>query len=155
MGNKSSSSYTKLADKGKVCLVFPCYLAINKITHRARCVCYCGRKTDNPDDMVVLTHRFCLPDKKIGFHFFTLNNVYEGEPFVLEESLINMYPAPDILQDDKVWEKPITKNLYDALIKRYDWQYHIEGNLQNQTKPWTFVWTMKQKKELTILNVFQ
>lgn len=155
MGNKSSSSYTKLKDKGKVCIVFPCYLAINKITHRAKCVCNKGKKTDNVEEMVVLTHRFCLPDKKIGFHFFKLNNVYEGEEFVLEESLINMYPAPDILQDDKVWEKPITKNLYDTIVERYDWQYDTEGNLQNQTKPWNFIWTIKQKKELNRLNILQ
>lgn len=155
MGNKSSSTYTKLKDKDNVCIVFPCYLAINKITHRARCVCNKGKKTDNAEEMVVLTHRFYLPDKKIGFYFFKSNYIYE-DPFVLEDSLITMYPAPVILHDDKVWEKPITKNLYDALIERYDWLYDTDGKEKNKNNEnWSFVWTMKQKKELTILNVFQ
>ena len=154
MGNKSSSTYTKLKDKGNVCIVFPCYLAINKITHRAKCVCYCGRKSDNPDDMVVFINRFYLPDKKIGFYFFKPNYIYE-DPFVLEDSLITMYPAPYSISNEE-FEKIITKNLYDAIVERYNWLYDTDGKEKNKNNEnWSFVWTMKQKKELTILNVFQ
>jgi hypothetical protein len=154
MGNKYSSSYTKLKDKvkDKVCVVFPCYLAINKITHRAKCVCNCGKMSDNPDDIVVFINRFYLPDKKIGFYFFKLNNVYDGEPFVLEDSLIIMYPTPNC-QPNEEFEKIITKNLYDVIVERYKWQYDADGKLQNHTKPWNFIWTIKQKKELERLNV--
>ena len=109
MGNRPS--YIKLlSDEDKVCVVYPCYLAINNITHQARCVCHKGKTTDNPDEMVVLTNRFYLPDLKIGFYFFKENNNYYGEPFVLEDCLINMYPAPFVPPDhEKKWEKHITK----------------------------------------------
>ena len=157
MGNKLSSSYKNLKEKGKICIVFPCYLAINKITHRAKCVCHCGRKTDNPDDMIVITNNFYLPDLKIGFHFFKQDNVYQhnvGENFVLEDSLINMYPVTNCKSYEN-FEKIITKNLYNAIVERYNWLYDFDGKQKNQTKPWNFIWTIKQKKELERLNVFQ
>lgn len=155
MGNQNS--YVKLHSEGKVCVVFPCYLAIHKTTHEARCVCNSGMKTDNPEEMVILTNRFYLPDKKIGFHFFKLNNVYEGEPFVLEDSLIHMYPSPPTtfpLSKEKEWEKLITKKLYDALVSRYDWLFDADGKQRCYTHCWRFVWSIKQKKELNRLNVF-
>ena len=127
MGNRPS--YIKLlSDEDKVCVVYPCYLAINNITHQARCVCHKGKTTDNPDEMVVLTNRFYLPDLKIGFYFFKENNNYYGEPFVLEDCLINMYPAPFVPPDhEKKWEKHITKKLYDGIVERYNWQFDADG----------------------------
>ena len=50
------------------------------------------------------------------FHFFKLNNVYEGEPFVLEDSLIHMYPSPPTtfpLSKEKEWEKQIQNGTWD------------------------------------------
>ena len=155
MGNKCSSSYKKLSsdNEDKVCIIFPCYLAINKITNQSRCVCNKGKNTDNTDEMVSLTNRFYLPDKKIGFYFFKKNNIYKGEQFVLEDSLIMMYPNPFTIKNEKDFEKIITKKLYDAIVARYNWLFDANGKKKNNEK-WSFVWTIKQKKELTRLNVF-
>ena len=162
MGNRTSYEKLHSEDKvseDKVCVVFPCYLAINKITHQARCVCRKKRKgiqTDHPDEIVVLTNRFYLPDLKIGFYFFKENNNYYGEPFVLEDCLINMYPAPFVHPDhEKKWEKPITKNLYYGIVERYNWQFDADGKQKkcNATSSvWPFIWLLKQRKELTRLN---
>lgn len=150
MGNRNS--YVKLPSEGKVCVVFPCYLAIHRTTHRARCVCQKGKKTDNPDEMVVLINRFYLPDKKIGLHFFKQNNNYYGEPFLLENCLINMYPT-SFVDHEKIWEKPITKKLYNELVDRYDWIYDADGKQKvYESYTWPFIWPLKQKKELTRLN---
>ena len=153
MGNRPS--YTKLSsDESKLCVVYPCYLAINKTTHRARCVCHKGKKTDNPNEMVVLTNRFYFPDKKIGFHFFKENNNYIGEPFVLDDCLINMYPVvPNSLPNEE-WLKLITKKLYDGIVARYDWQFDADGKQKSNatSSVWPFIWSLKQKKELTRLN---
>jgi len=132
-------------------------MAINKTTHRERCVCNkCnkGKKTDHPDEMVVLTNRFYLPDLKIGFHFFKENNNYEGEPFVLEDCLINMYPVPFAPQYEKKWEKLITKKLYAGIVERYNWQYDVDGKQKSNatSSVWPFIWSQKHKKELTRLN---
>jgi hypothetical protein len=152
MGNRNS--YTKLSsDEGKVCIIFPCYMAIHKTTYNGGCVCHSGKTTDNPDEMVVLTNRFYFPDKKIGFYFFKPNNVYEGEPFELEESLLMMHPAPLSSPNETDNEHIMSKNLYDAFVARYDWLFDADGNQKIPEDPtWPFVWSLKQKKELNRLN---
>jgi hypothetical protein len=149
MGNRTSYEKLSLEDKVKVCVVYPCYLAINKTTHLVRCVCKKGKKTDNPDEMVVLLNYFYLPDKKIGFHFYKENNNYE-EPFVLEHCLINMYNVTYRSLPNAKWIKPITKNLYDGIVERYNWQFDTDGKQKSNatSSVCPYKWLFKQKKEL-------
>ena len=153
MGNRTS--YIKLSsDEGKVCLVYPCYMVINKTTHNGRCVCHSDKVTDQADEIVVLLNRFYLPDKKIGFYFFKENNLYDGERFVLEDSLLMMHPIPTLPPpNERVNEQIITKQLYDAVVARYDWLFDADGKQKSHANPnWPFIWSLKHKKELTRLN---
>lgn len=166
MGNRTSYEKLPTECKNKVCFVFPCYLAINTTTLQKRCVCRKGKKTDNPDEVVILISRFHFPDEKFGFYFYvkTLN---PNETFKLENTLMQMCSqicscrsrnAHFKLNECGGYERIITKSLYDACVARYKWIFDDEGHqiMRSDTDKdkdkWTFIWSIEQQKELESLT---